>query len=230
MAIPAHTRHTIKHCLLRGLIFAVPGILTIWLLNVVFGIADQVVGPIARGLILLAVPDWLQHGPLNPNSSGFLSFVLLGLLLTIIGALMHWRWGERMVQFGESLIEKIPGIGFIYRNTRKMAAFFNNEKGSPFERVVMIPYPHAGVYTKAFVAGKTIITIDGVEQVFLKVVVPNPPTGIQGICLVPEHLAFDLDMSVEDGLQYYMSLGVVAPERLVVTTKKPAGTGSEEKK
>ncbi len=227
MAMTQQTRHTIKHCLIRGLILSVPGILTIWLLNVVFGIADQVVGPISRGLIALLVPDWLQIGPLSPNSSGFLSFLLLGLLLTILGALMHWRWGERMVEFGENTIEKIPGIGFLYRNVRKMAAFFNNEKGSPFERVVMIPYPHDKVYTKAFVAGKTIVTIDGgKEQVLLKVVVPNPPTGIQGILLVPEHLAIDLPMSVEDGLQYYLSLGVVAPARMDLHTKKPDASGS----
>jgi hypothetical protein len=90
----------------------------------------------------------------------------------------------------------------------------------------MIPYPHKDVYTKAFVAGKTTVQwSDGVEQVMLKVVVPNPPTGIQGIVMVPEELAIELPMTVEEGLQYYVSLGVVAPERLKLPVPSPSSYG-----
>lgn len=221
MAIQQQTKELIRKCLMRGLILSVPGIFTIWLLSIVFGVADKVVGPITRMLIDLIVPTWLQIGPLTNGESPLLSFLLLLLILTVLGGFVSWRWGERIVRWGENQIMKVPGIGFIYRNTRKMAAFFDLEKGSPFERVVLIPYPHADVLTKAFVSGKTtLVYADGSEEVALKVVIPNPPTGVQGICLVPERLCVDLDMSVEEGLQFYVSLGVVAPEKLKLPVNK----------
>jgi len=213
MAIQQQTKALIRKCLMRGLILSVPGIFTIWLLSIVFGVADKVVGPLTRGLIDLIVPAWLQVGPLANGESPLLSFLLLLLILTVLGGFVSWRWGARIVRWFEKQVMRIPGIGFIYRNTKKMAAFFDLEKGSPFERVVLIPYPHADILTKAFVSGKTtMVYADGTEEVYLKVVIPNPPTGVQGICLVPERLCINIEMTVEEGLQFYVSLGVVAPE------------------
>lgn len=221
MHIQQQTRDLIRKCLMRGLILSVPGIFTIWLLSIIFDVADKVMGPFTRGLIDLLVPAWLHVGPLANGESPLLSFLLLLLMLTVLGGFVSWRWGARIVSWFESLIMKVPGIGFIYRNTRKMAAFFDLEKGSPFKRVVLIPYPHADILTKAFVSGETaMVFADGTEEVYLKVVVPNPPTGVQGICLVPERLCIDIEMTVEEGLQFYVSLGVVAPEKLKLTLNK----------
>lgn len=223
MAIQQQTKELTLKYLKRGLVLSGPAILTIWLLSLIFGVADKVIGPFTRTLIGLTVPQWLQVGPLANGESPFLSFVLLLASMTVLGAFVSWRYGAIIIRGGESLILKIPGVGLLYRNARKLSAFFDSEKGGPFERVVMIPYPHKDVYTKAFVAGKTTVQwADGVEQVMLKVVVPNPPTGIQGIVMVPEELAIELPMTVEEGLQYYVSLGVVAPERLKLPVPSPA--------
>jgi uncharacterized membrane protein len=222
MAIQQQTKELILKYLKRGFVLSGPAMLTIWLLSLIFGVADKVVGPFTRTLISAVVPEWLQIGPLANGESPFLSFLLLLAIMTVLGAFVSWRFGASMISGAEGVVVKIPGVGILYRNARKLSAFFDAENGTPFERVVMIPYPHKDVYTKAFVAGKTtLVWADGVEQVMLKVVVPNPPTGIQGIVMIPEHLAIDLPMSVEEGLQYYVSLGVVAPERLKLPVNSP---------
>lgn len=208
-----------KKYMVRGLVWSVPTILTLWLASIVFGIADRIMGPVTR-LLLGALPDALHVGPFANGESPLISFILFLLVLSLLGALVSARWGERIVRGVEGFIMKLPGVGFVYRNTRKMSEFFDGSKGTPFERVVMVPYPHPGIFTKAFVAGKTTVTVDGgAEQVFLKVVIPNPPTGVQGICLVPERDCIDLPMSVEEGIQFYVSLGMVSPERLDLKTK-----------
>ena len=62
------------------------------------------------------------------------------------------------------MIVRIPGIGFVYRNTRKMAEFFDGSKNTPFERVVLVPYPHKDVLTIAFVlAAELSGTEEGVQ-------------------------------------------------------------------
>lgn len=222
MAIQRQTKELILKYLKRGLVLSGPAILTIWLLSLIFGAADKIVGPFTRTLINVVVPEWLRIGPLANGESPFLSFILLLAIMTVLGAFVSWRYGAAIIRGAEGLVLKIPGVGILYRNARKLSAFFDSENGTPFERVVLIPYPHKDVFTKAFVAGKTtLVWADGVEQVMLKVVVPNPPTGVQGIVMVPEELAIDLPMTVEEGLQYYVSLGVVAPERIKLPVASP---------
>lgn len=205
--------------LLRGLVWSAPIILTVWLAGVALGIADGIMGPVTRFLLNL-LPDALLVGPFANGESPLISFILLMFALSLLGAVVSVQWGEKIVRGVESLIMKLPGVGVVYRNTRKMSEFFDGSKGTPFQRVVGVPYPHPGIITKAFVAGEMVVTVNGgAEQKYLKVVIPNPPTGVQGICLVPEADCIDLPMSVEEGIQFYVSLGMVSPKRLDIKTK-----------
>lgn len=202
---------------LKGLIWSIPMVLTLWILSVVFSIADRIMGPVTRTLLNALLPDWLLVGPIAGGESPIVSFVLLALLLTILGGFVSWRYGENLVRAVDSVIKRVPGVGLIYRSTRTIAEFFDGSKPSPFERVVLVPYPHPGVYTVAFVAGHaTIKDLTGKDTDCLKVVIPNPPTGVQGIVLVPEHLARDTCLTVEEGIQFYVSLGMVSPPVITV--------------
>lgn len=221
MALPKQTGELIKKFMLRGLVFSVPLLFTLWVLNLVSGVADTVVGPLTRVLLRIVasiVPEALHVGPLASGEWPFLSLLLLLFLLTVLGGFISWRYGARIANWVDGKLMKSPGVGFLYRNARKMSEFFDLAKGSPFQRVVLIPYPSPHVLTVAFVSGQITVEWEGgTEKVYLKVVVPNPPTGIQGIGWIEERFCKDIPgMTVEDGLQYYVSLGVVAPERIHV--------------
>jgi uncharacterized membrane protein len=227
MQFNKETKQLVRQYLLKGLAWSVPALLTIWLVSLVFNIADKFLGPVTSMLLRTLLPDFLLVGPFANGESSFVSFLLMLLLLTVLGAFVSWRYGERIVRGVESLIVRIPGIGFVYRNTRKMAEFFDGSKNTPFERVVLVPYPHKDVLTIAFVAGHTLIKWgESSEESYLKVVVPNPPTGVQGIVLVPERMAVDTSMTVEEGLQHYVSLGMVSPAVLTVSAR-PADDGKK---
>ena len=218
-----HPKHNlIQTFLTRGLLWSVPVGLTLWLIGFAFKIADNILGPFTSLLLNFLLPDWLLVGPLADGHSPLVSFFLLMLLLTLLGGFVSWRYGERMVRFLDSWLKKLPGLGFLYRSIRSMADHFDS--GSPFERVVLIPYPHAGLFTIAFVAGHVQLKDEaGKETAYLKVVVPNPPTGVQGIVMVPEKDARDVPLSVEDGIGFYMSLGTVSPPMLELGKKHQKG-------
>jgi|AGTN01.1.fsa_nt_gi Uncharacterized conserved protein len=222
MAIHKQTKEAIQKYLIKGLVWSIPALLCLWLLSFVFGIADKIMGSVTSALLKGLLPESWLVGPIANGNSPVLSFILLLLVMTVIGALVSWKFGENIVRSVEGLVMKLPGIGMIYRNTRKMTEFFDGEKGTPFERVVMIPYPHAGIYTLAFVAGKIDFEYQGGPTVpCIKAVVPNPPTGVQGIVLVPERDVIEVPMSVEEGIQFYVSVGMVSPTRLSVQGQPP---------
>ncbi|MBX9691334.1 MAG: DUF502 domain-containing protein [Cyanobacteria bacterium] len=217
LRIETRTKEIIRTFFLKGLVWSVPAILTLWLLSVVSNLADSFMGPVTKALLNALVPDWLLVGPLANGESPFVSLLLLVVLLAMIGGFISWRWGERIARAIDTFFAKLPGLGFVYRSTRVIANFFDGSKASPFERVVLVPYPHKDVYTLAFVAGQTTIKqLDGKEEVFLKVVVPNPPTGIQGLIFVPKHLVLDVPLTVADGLQFYISAGMVSPPVIAI--------------
>ncbi len=230
MALQKQTAELVKKYLLRGLMFSVPGIFTLWVLNLVSGVADTVVGPITRLILRLVasvVPEGLRFGPLSSGEWPFLSFLLLLFLLTVLGGFISWRYGARIAKWVDNRLINSPGIGFLYRNARMMSEFFDLSKGSPFKRVVLVEYPSPGILTLAFVCGEVKVVQGDNKRDLVKVVIPNPPTGVQGICWVEERSCQDVpDMTVEDGLRYYMSLGVMTPETVHVRPLNSASASS----
>ncbi len=197
----------------KGLVWTVPALLTLWLISVVCNVADVIMGPITRTLLRTLVPEWLLVGPISNGESPIISLLLLVLLLAMIGGFVSWRYGELIARTIDRWISSFPGIGFIYRSTRTIANVFDGTKASPFQRVVLVPYPNEHVYTLAFAVGPTIIRhLDGKDEEVLRVVVPNPPTGLQGIIFVPKSKVKDVNMPVAAGLQFYLSAGMVAPD------------------
>jgi uncharacterized membrane protein len=220
--IEARTKLLLQKYLLRGLALSIPGIITISLLTAVCGLADKLLGPFTRLFIRIVVPSWMLVGPFKDGDSSLLSFIFLLVLLTTGGAFVSWKYGERMVRAFEGLLIAVPGIGYIYQSTQKLSEVLDTSKKNAFQRMVLIPYPHAGCLTIGFVSGTTVIGQNGQEVVHLRVVIPAPPTGVQGIVLVKESDAIDIPMDVDDGIQFYVSLGTVAPERIDISEEANA--------
>jgi uncharacterized membrane protein len=89
-----------------------------------------------------------------------------------------------------------------------------HDSGQSFRRVLMVQFPSQGLWALGFQTG---MGLDEVQQrtgrdvitVFVPTT-PNPTSGF--LIMVPREDAIELDMSVEDGLKFVMSLGVVVPE------------------
>ena len=78
-------------------------------------------------------------------------------------------------------------------------------------------YPRLGLWTIAFVSrdqtGGEIAQKTG--QDFVSVYVPTTPNPTSGFLIfVPQKDIIKLDMSVEDGIKYVLSCGIVTPEEL----------------
>jgi uncharacterized membrane protein len=100
-------------------------------------------------------------------------------------------------------------------------AFSLGGKGRTFSEVVLVEYPRRGLYTIGFVTNHTAYTdAAGGAIEFVNVYIPNPPNPTSGLLiLVPRADATPLDLTIEQGLKFVLSGGIVAPERFRQRTR-----------
>ena len=100
---------------------------------------------------------------------------------------------------------------------------FLSQKTRSFSEVVLIEYPRKGLWTIAFVSKEeTGGEVDEkVQNKTISVFVPTTPNPTSGFLIfLPENDVVKLDMSVEDGIKYVISCGIVTPTELKNRIKK----------
>ena len=156
---------------------------------------------------LLLLPESLR--PAIPGLG-----VVLSLTLVIgTGALAANYLGRQFLVWAERMLQHIPLVRSLYGGMKKLAENLFSESSSSFRRVVLVEWPRKGMWSLGFQAGSPIPEIErrtGCELVSVFVpTTPNPTAGF--IMQVPRQDVVFLDMSIEDGMRYVISLGVVAP-------------------
>ena len=78
-------------------------------------------------------------------------------------------------------------------------------------------YPRPGLWTIAFVSKDNTNgeIADKTEQNMMSIYVPTTPNPTSGFLIfVPKNDVIKLDMSVEEGIKYVLSCGIVTPDEL----------------
>jgi uncharacterized membrane protein len=189
--------------MLTGIVFVVPAILTIWVLQLLYGLLD---GPLRSLLNLFWRPVFGWELP--PG----VGLVLTLLLLYGSGVLAANVFGRRFLEFGESLLQRMPLVNSIYNSARQVVRTLSRSEQPAFQRVVLVEFPSPGLWTVAFQVG-TIQTSDGRQWVRVYVpTTPNPTSGF--LQFLPKENVHATSVSVEDALKMVVSGGILAPEQL----------------
>ena len=161
-------------------------------------------------------------GNLDSRMSDQLGFTIpgIGILLALLvllgtGLIAANYFGKRLVDFWESLLERIPLVRNIYSAVKRFVEIILSDSTQSFSRVLLIEYPRKGLYSLSFQTSQDLGEIqdrtgDDVVCVFVPTT-PNPTSGL--ILMVPEKDVIELDMNVEDALKMVISLGVVVPDQ-----------------
>ena len=131
----------------------------------------------------------------------------------------------------DMLLTRIPGIGIVYGSTKSLGEAFLNQKEQAFRQVVLVPWPHPGMWRVGFITGRPGADVRArlatdVEVVFVPHT-PNPASGF--VHYVPRKDIVYLDWPIEDGLKVIVSGGVVQPDMTRVNARTaravtPAGS------
>lgn len=188
-----------------GLLILVPLAITLWVVNLIIGTMDQ--------SLLLLPAQWRPEALFGFRIPGLGSILTL-LIIFLTGLATRNFIGNRVVQWWEKILTRIPVVNSIYSSVKQVSDTLLSSSGNAFRKAVLIEYPRRDCWTIAFLTGvpggdvKNHLTGD-----FISVYVPTTPNPTSGFFLmVPRADAIELDMTVDAALKYIVSMGVVAPE------------------
>lgn len=186
-----------------GLLVWVPLGVTLLVLRTLIGLLDASLVLVPAAL----TPSWFDY----PGTGAVLTF----LLVLATGALTANFLGEKAVALLEGAMQRVPLLGVVYSGIKKVAETVFSGKGHAFQKVVLVEWPHRECWTIGFVTAappKEVVQAMAAGQELVTVFVPTTPNPTTGFLLIkPKSEVRDVKMSVQDGMQYVISLGVVAP-------------------
>ena len=149
------------------------------------------------------------------GSLSALATALTIIALYFLGRLVTARMGQWVVSRFETLVlARVPIISSVYSSVKQVTDFFFSERPIAYNRVVAVEFPRRGVWTIGFAMGESLVemTLAAGEQM-ISVMIPAAPMPMTGwVVSVPKSAIIDLNITLEQAFQYYLSCGVLVPE------------------
>ena len=135
---------------------------------------------------------------------------LLLALMYLVGKLLAAGAGR----FFHSLINRLPIIRNVYSSVKQVTDFVFNESDIQYTRVVAVEYPRRGIWSMGFVTGDSLLDIRNASgEPMLSVLMPTSPMPATGFTIsVPKSETIDLDITIDQAIQFCVSCGVVVPD------------------
>ena len=195
----------LRRYLIAGLLVWLPIVVTVLILKFLIDVVDRT---------LLLLPAMVQPETLIGFRIPGLGFLLSGAVLLLTGMVVTNLLGSSMVKLWEGLLARIPFVRAIYSASKQLTETLFSGSGKSFRKVVLVRYPHPGMWTLAFLTG------DGMAEAnrktgrdLVNIFVPTTPNPTSGFFLmVAREDMIELDMPVDVGIKLILSAGAVAPE------------------
>jgi uncharacterized membrane protein len=194
----------LRRYLVAGLLLWVPVGITFLVVRFLVRLMDQT---------LLLIPAHYRPDELLGIHIPGLGIVLAFIVLLVTGMLAANFLGRRLLEAWERILDRIPFVRTIYSGAKNFAETVLSDKGKAFDKVLLVEYPKAGIWSLAFKTSELLGEVQArtgkdVVCVFVPTT-PNPTSGF--IIMVPRDEVIELDMEVDQALKMIISLGVVVP-------------------
>ena len=193
--------------LLAGTLVLAPLGITIFVFSTLVDFAD--------GLIRVLPEAWQPETHLGFPIPG-LGVVVAVLLVALTGLFMRYYAGQRVVEFYETLLARVPLLSGIYQGFKQLVDTVFTQRGQHFRQVVMLEYPRKGIFCLAFVTNEDpFMDVEHTDDRLISVFLPTTPNPTSGFyLLVPATDLRKVDMTSEEAFKLIMSAGIVTPGRL----------------
>ena len=197
-----------KKYFITGLLVILPVWATYYVLSALLGVIDGLLGDLPAHFLGRRIPG--------------LGIVTLILFVLLIGALFANYIGRRIVKESDELLQRVPLVRGVYFTVKQIMETFSMKQ--QFHGVALVEYPRKGCYSVGFMTGEVQGGAFGMSGKFVTVFVPTTPNPTAGFLLIlPEPEVAKLDMSVEQGMKFIISLGLVPLSELQANKlKQPA--------
>ncbi|WP_246105935.1 DUF502 domain-containing protein [Rosistilla ulvae] len=143
-------------------------------------------------------------------------FLLMFLvLLYFLGRMFANGIGRFFVRAMDRFIGRVPVVSNVYSSVKQVTDFVFSERDIEFNRVVAIEYPRKGIWSIGFVTGQSMADISAAaNEPVLSVLMPTSPMPVTGFTVtVRKSEAVDLDLTIDQAIQFIVSCGVVVPAK-----------------
>lgn len=220
-SLTASCKHILKpiwKVFLSGFFTVLPIALTLTILRVTISFTLEQLNPLGHFLTSIGffkrIFGWLPHGEL----------IIVILLLFAIGLVVRSFFVQWIINFLESLLNKIPLVKLIYSGTKQLVDTFSstNKEKSPHQ-VVLVEFPQPGTYSLGFVTGPVAPIISAAtESNMVNVFLPTTPNPTTGFYLVmPQNRVIPINITRQEAMVLIISGGIIQPKRDMTSTEKP---------
>jgi uncharacterized membrane protein len=183
---------------MAGILVVVPVGATVLILVWLFNSIDNILQPAISAIFGRNIPG--------------VGFGATIILIYIIGAIARNILGKRIIQYGESLLARVPIFRQLYSGIRQIVVSFAVPDKAGFLKVVLVEFPRAGMYAIGFVTNELKIT-NG--EKLLNVLIPTSPTPTSGFLqIVKEKDVVRTNLSVDEALKMIVSGGIMTPDEV----------------
>jgi uncharacterized membrane protein len=140
---------------------------------------------------------------------------LFVLTLYLLGKSVAVGIGRMLVNQFEKLIQRVPLVSNVYSAVKQVTDFVFTESEIEFNRVVAVQYPRLGIWSVGFVTGESMADIQSsANEPVLSVLMPTSPMPVTGFTItVLKSEAIDLNITIDQAIQFIVSCGVVVPRQ-----------------
>lgn len=196
----------LKSVFIAGILALLPFVITVYFLyflyNVIISNATPIVKQIARQ----------YHFDFNEYIFQIITFVIIILLVFFIGVLTRLYFGKMIIKLLDNFIAKIPIARSIYNATKQVVESFKNSTGTSFSKVVLVEFPRRDMWMVAFLVRDSLgFMVDAsTKEESCNVFIPTAPNPTSGfIAVVPKKDVRELDITVEEGVKFVLSVGII---------------------
>lgn len=204
-----------RNYLITGIIIALPVVVTVF----VFLLLVRNIGTPVSQLIFVPLFNFydasLPHSGAGKIMLDAISTVVVLVMITALGAISRFFIASWLINTSERAIDKIPGIGLVYRTVKQIVDTFSKQNKAVFQAAVLVDFPSKGLKSVGFIMGEAKGEIRAnTGEDYVNVFVPTTPNPTSGfLFVVPKSELVYLDMSAGEAMKLIISGGAVVPEK-----------------
>ncbi len=194
----------LRKYLIAGLLVWLPLAATVVIIKLLIDLLNKT--------ILLFPPEWQPETLFGISIPGF--GIIIGILILLLtGVFAANLFGRKLVGFWEAILGRIPLVRTIYSSVKQVLETLFSSNSESFRRVVLIEYPRKDIWSLGFQTNEALSTArEASGKDLVSVFVPTTPNPTSGfIIMLPAEDIIQLDISVEDGFKFIISMGVIVP-------------------
>lgn len=167
---------------------------------------------------------------LKPYFTVPLILAVFVIVLWVLGKLLAGGLGGILWTLIERGIQRIPLVRNVYSSVKQVTDFFVRGSDLPYTKVVAVEYPRKQTWSLGFVMGEGLLDIRAAaNEPVLAVLIPTSPAPMTGFTvIVLKSEVIDLNLTVDQALQYIISCGVVVPPHQLVEALEARSHGALE--